>query len=83
LKATEQDPDSDPYQNVTDPRHQLSYLLQVLPLGGAKWQWLVKHLVQFMSQGSVLVFVTRKQNCEELANNLKIKAEIDCRSVLV
>jgi ATP-dependent RNA helicase DDX42 len=52
-------------------------------LGGAKWQWLVKHLVQFMSQGSVLVFVTRKQNCEELANNLKIKAEIDCRSVLV
>ena len=30
-------------------------------------------------QGSVLVFVTKKQNCEELAHNLKVKAEIDCR----
>merc|ERR1719481_1364510 len=32
-----------------------------------------------MSEGSVLVFVTKKQNCEELAHNLKVKAEIDCR----
>ena len=51
----------------------------VAALGGQKWQWLVKNLVKFMSEGSVLVFVTKKQNCEELAHNLKVKAEIDCR----
>merc|ERR1719208_752103 len=50
-----------------------------MALGGQKWGWLVKNLVNFMSQGSVLVFVTKKQNCEELAHNLKVKAEIDCR----
>ena len=55
--------------------------VMVVPLGGYKWQWLTKSLVQFMSEGSVLVFVTKKQNCEELAHNLKVKAEIDCRYV--
>jgi len=39
----------------------------------------VKSLVQFMSEGSVIIFVTKKQNCEELSHNLKTKAEIDCR----
>jgi len=53
--------------------------VMVVPLGGFKWQWLIKSLVQFMSSGSILVFVTKKQNCEELAHNLKVKAEIDCR----
>ena len=42
-------------------------------LGGFKWQWLLGHLVEFTSVGSVLVFVTKKQNCEELAKNLKLK----------
>ena len=37
-----------------------------------------KNLVKFMSEGSVLVFVTKKQNCEELGHNLKVKVEIDC-----
>ena len=41
--------------------------------GGFKWQWLVSRLVEFMSEGSVLVFVTKKQNCDELAANLKVK----------
>ena len=49
------------------------------PLGGYKWQWLVKNLVQFMSEGTIIIFVTKKQNCEELAHNLKVKAEINCR----
>ena len=53
--------------------------VMVVGLGGQKWGWLVKNLVNFMSQGSVLVFVTKKQNCEELSHNLKVKAEIDCR----
>ncbi len=47
-------------------------------MGGHKWNWLTSHLVEFSSSGSVLVFVTKKQNCEELSANLKVK-EFDCR----
>lgn len=36
-----------------------------------KWQWLTKNIVKFTSTGSVLIFVTKKQNSEELAENLK------------
>merc|ERR1711874_887943 len=60
-------------------RDVLSDPVMVVPLGGYKWQWMIKSLVMFMSEGSVLVFVTKKQNCEELAHNLKVKAEINCR----
>lgn len=48
----------------------------VLPLGGAKWNWLLQHIVQFTATGSILIFVTKKANAEELHNNLKLK-EID------
>ena len=57
----------------------VTQIVTVVPLGEYKWQWLTKSLVQFMIEGLVLVFVTKKQNCEELAYNLKVKAEIDCR----
>ena len=33
-----------------------------------------------MSAGSVLIFVTKIQNCEELSHNLKTK-EFDCRCI--
>lgn len=36
-----------------------------------KWDWLISKLVEFTSAGSVLVFVTRIVNSEELHNNLK------------
>ena len=54
--------------------------VKVVGLGGFKWQWLLAHLVEFTSVGSVLVFVTKKQNCEELAKNLKLK-DFDCRCI--
>ncbi|EEC04596.1 ATP-dependent RNA helicase, putative, partial [Ixodes scapularis] len=38
-----------------------------------KWNWLTNHLVEFTSVGSVLIFVTKKANAEELAANLKTK----------
>ncbi|XP_014206546.1 ATP-dependent RNA helicase DDX42 [Copidosoma floridanum] len=41
------------------------------PIG--KWNWLNQNLVQFLSNGSLLIFVTKKLNAEELANNLKLK----------
>jgi len=59
----------------------VTQVVKVCPLGGYKWNWLTKSLVQFMSRGTVLIFVTKKQNSEELAHNLKIKAEIDCRCI--
>ncbi|KAA0188952.1 hypothetical protein HAZT_HAZT003568 [Hyalella azteca] len=40
-----------------------------------KWSWLTRHLVSLMAAGSVLIFVTRKDNAEELAKNLKVKGE--------
>jgi ATP-dependent RNA helicase DDX42 len=44
-----------------------------MPPGGAKWMWLLEHLVEFTAAGSVLIFVTKKANAEELHNNLKLK----------
>ncbi|KAL7300748.1 hypothetical protein TKK_0006725 [Trichogramma kaykai] len=38
-----------------------------------KWNWLNHNLVEYLSSGSVLIFVTKKLNAEELANNLKLK----------
>lgn len=45
----------------------------VIVLSGvtSKWDWLVKKLVEFTSTGSVLIFVTRIVNSEELHKNLK------------
>lgn len=36
-----------------------------------KWNWLTKRLIEFTSAGSVLIFVTRILNAEELHKNLK------------
>lgn len=38
-----------------------------------KFEWLAENLVGFCSQGSVLVFVTKKANCELVAEKLKKK----------
>ncbi|CAH8457891.1 unnamed protein product [Heterobilharzia americana] len=36
-----------------------------------KWDWLTRNLVRFTTEGSVLVFVTRKIHSEEVAQKLK------------
>lgn len=38
-----------------------------------KWNWLLQNYIEFLSAGSLLIFVTKKLNAEELANNLKLK----------
>ena len=38
-----------------------------------KWNWLLCKLVQFLSDGSVLIFVTKKADAEQVANNLILK----------
>lgn len=51
-------------QDVTQKAH-------VIHDGMNKWTWLTQRLVEFFSAGSVLVFVTKKANVQELAENLK------------
>lgn len=43
----------------------------------AKRNWLFSRLVELLSAGSVLVFVTKKVDAEQVANDLKVK-EFDC-----
>ena len=38
-----------------------------------KWNWLLAKLVQMLSDGSVLIFVTKKADAEHVSNNLMIK----------
>ncbi len=65
-------------QKTSIEQFYFSQVVKVMTLGGVKWGWLTSRLVEFTSSGSVLIFVTKKQNCEELAANLKVK-EFECR----
>ncbi|CAH0585445.1 unnamed protein product [Chrysodeixis includens] len=38
-----------------------------------KWSWLLRHLVEFLSTGSVLIFVTKKLEAEQTAANLGVQ----------
>lgn len=42
-----------------------------------KWNWLLTRLVQFLSEGSVLIFATKKLDAEKVSADLKLK-EFDC-----
>ncbi|KAK3108954.1 hypothetical protein FSP39_019665 [Pinctada imbricata] len=56
-----------------EANEDITQIVEVLPVGPAKWTWLIKRLVEFTTMGSVLIFVTRKANSEELATNLKAR----------
>ncbi|XP_060066289.1 ATP-dependent RNA helicase DDX42-like [Ylistrum balloti] len=56
-----------------EANEDVTQYVEVLPAGPAKWTWLIKNLVRFTSIGSVLIFVTRKSNSEELATNLRTR----------
>ncbi|EDO43557.1 predicted protein, partial [Nematostella vectensis] len=47
---------------------QIVHIFNSMP---SKWEWLTQNLVSFASAGSVLIFVTKKLNSEELATNLR------------
>lgn len=38
-----------------------------------KWSWLLNRLVEFLSDGTILIFVTKKAECEQVANSLMVK----------
>jgi len=66
--------------SVGEASEDVKQVVKVMDLGGYKWNWLTSNLVEFTSAGSVLVFVTKKQNCEELAANLQTR-EFECRCI--
>lgn len=47
-------------------------IVQVVDRAEDKWDWLRTRYVEFTSAGSVLIFVTRKANAEQLATNLGV-----------
>ncbi|XP_066498640.1 ATP-dependent RNA helicase DDX42 isoform X2 [Hoplias malabaricus] len=57
--------------DIGEANEDVTQLVEVLPNGSEKWVWLTRRLVEFTSSGSVLIFVTKKANSEELANNLQ------------
>ncbi|XP_039595825.1 ATP-dependent RNA helicase DDX42 isoform X2 [Polypterus senegalus] len=56
--------------DIGEANEDVTQIVEILSSGLEKWGWLTRRLVKFTSAGSVLVFVTKKANCEELANNL-------------
>uniref|UniRef100_A0A3B3RGF3 ATP-dependent RNA helicase DDX42 n=1 Tax=Paramormyrops kingsleyae TaxID=1676925 RepID=A0A3B3RGF3_9TELE len=56
--------------DIGEANEDVTQLVEVMPSGLDKWGWLTRRLVEFTSSGSVLIFVTKKANCEELATNL-------------
>uniref|UniRef100_W5KWD2 ATP-dependent RNA helicase DDX42 n=1 Tax=Astyanax mexicanus TaxID=7994 RepID=W5KWD2_ASTMX len=57
--------------DIGEANEDVTQLVEVLPNGTDKWVWLTRRLVEFTSSGSVLIFVTKKANCDELATNLQ------------
>jgi ATP-dependent RNA helicase DDX42 len=47
--------------------------VMVFDEGPKKWEWLTSKLVEFTAIGSVLIFVTKKTNADELAANLELR----------
>ncbi|NWW32414.1 DDX42 helicase, partial [Panurus biarmicus] len=57
--------------DIGEANEDVTQIVEIFPSGPSKWSWLTRRLVEFTSSGSVLLFVTKKANAEELANNLK------------
>ncbi|NWT92576.1 DDX42 helicase, partial [Urocynchramus pylzowi] len=57
--------------DIGEANEDVTQIVEIFPSGPSKWSWLTRRLVEFTSSGSVLLFVTKKANAEELASNLK------------
>lgn len=59
--------------DVGEANEDVTQVVKLFSSAPDKWSWLTSKLVEFTSTGSVLVFVTRKDNSEELTTNLKAR----------
>ncbi|XP_033826607.1 ATP-dependent RNA helicase DDX42 isoform X1 [Periophthalmus magnuspinnatus] len=56
--------------DIGEANEDITQVVEMLLSPSDKWTWLTRRLVEFTSTGSVLIFVTKKANSEELATNL-------------
>ncbi|XP_041979000.1 ATP-dependent RNA helicase DDX42 [Aricia agestis] len=53
--------------------HLVTQYVRIFNKPEEKWSWLLKNLVEFLSAGSVLIFVTKKLDAEQTAANLGVQ----------
>ncbi|XP_078483884.1 ATP-dependent RNA helicase DDX42-like [Ciona intestinalis] len=56
--------------DVGEANADVTQIVEVFKTADMKWKWLLRRIIPFTSEGSLLVFVTKKANAEELATNL-------------
>ncbi|XP_075032951.1 ATP-dependent RNA helicase DDX42 [Mixophyes fleayi] len=59
--------------DIGEANEDITQVVEIIFSGPDKWNWLTRRLVEFTSAGSVVLFVTKKANAEELANNLRME----------
>ena len=57
--------DSSPQGDLGEANEDVTQHVVVIGAGAPKWAWLMARLVAFTSEGSVLIFVTRKVRVAE------------------
>eukprot|EP00039_Didymoeca_costata_P006199 m.88221 g.88221 ORF g.88221 m.88221 type:complete len:824 (+) comp13153_c0_seq2:148-2619(+) len=56
---------------VGEANMDITQIVTIMSEFDSKWNWLTERMVQFISAGSLLIFVTKKANADTLAQNLK------------
>ncbi|XP_075703074.1 ATP-dependent RNA helicase DDX42 [Rhinoderma darwinii] len=59
--------------DIGEANEDITQVVEIILSAPDKWNWLTRRLVEFTSSGSVILFVTKKANAEELANNLRME----------
>ncbi|XP_055342548.1 ATP-dependent RNA helicase DDX42-like [Paramacrobiotus metropolitanus] len=60
-----------------EANEDVTQFIKILPNVEEKWAWLLRNIVSFTSTGSVLIFVTKKANSEDVAARLQ-RADHKC-----
>lgn len=59
--------------DVGEANSDITQIMTVFKNPTQKWNWLLSKLVEFLSHGSVLIFVTKKADAEQVAESLKLQ----------
>ncbi|GAA57786.1 ATP-dependent RNA helicase DDX42, partial [Clonorchis sinensis] len=59
--------------HLGEANEDITQIVEIFDKPDEKWDWLTRNLVRLTTEGSVLVFVTRKTHSEEVARKLKMR----------
>lgn len=59
--------------DVGEANEDVTQIMTLFKNPTQKWNWLLSKLVEFLSNGSVLIFVTKKADAEQVANSLQVQ----------